>query len=212
MKKIYIFSGLGADKRVFKYLDFSDYDATFIDWIEPEVNEPIEEYAKRLTQQIPALKPILIGLSFGGIMATEVAKHIETEKIILIASAKTKSEIPFYYRWSGALKLHKLIPTPLMKQANFFSFWLFGIKTKEDKKLLTAILNDTDPKFLKWAINAIVNWKNTSQSNNIKHIHGSADKILPMKYVNYDIEVEGGGHFMTINKSKELNQILNNLL
>lgn len=28
MKKLYIFSGLGADRRVFKYLDFSGYDVT----------------------------------------------------------------------------------------------------------------------------------------------------------------------------------------
>jgi len=212
MKKIYILSGLGADKRVFKYLDFSDYDTVHIDWIEPEVNEPIEKYAKRLTQQIHTQKPILIGLSFGGIMATEVAKHIETEKIILIASAKTRNEIPFYYRWLGVIKLHELIPAQSMKRANFFSFWLFGIDTKEDKQLLREILNDTDPKFLKWAISAIINWENTTQHKNLKHIHGSADKILPIKYVNYDVEVKDGGHFMTINKFNELNQILKYLL
>lgn len=212
MKKIYIFSGLGADKRVFKYLDFSSFDATFIEWIIPEEHETIAQYAKRITEQIHTPKPILIGLSFGGIMATEVARHIEIKQIILIASAKTKDEIPFYYRLSGKLRLHRLIPTQLMKQANFFSFWLFGIKTKQDKKLLEEILNDTDPKFLKWAINTIVNWKNTTQHKNIKHLHGDADRILPIKYIKSNIEIKGGGHFMTINKPEEINQILKDLL
>lgn len=212
MKKIYIFSGLGADKRAFKHLDFSGFDATFIEWIAPAGQEPIEQYAKRITQQIHSEKPILIGLSFGGIMTVEVAKHINTEKIILLASAKTKDEIPFYYRWSGKLKLHRLIPAQLMKQANFFSFWLFGIETKQDKRLLEEILNDTAPKFLKWAINTIVNWKNTTQHENIKHLHGDADRILPIKYVKCNVEIKGGGHFMTINKPEEIIQILKDLL
>jgi hypothetical protein len=33
-------------------------------------------------------------------MAVEVSKQIDAEKVILIASAKTKKEIPFYYRFS----------------------------------------------------------------------------------------------------------------
>lgn len=208
MKKLYIFSGLGADRRVFKYLDFSGFDVTFIEWIAPKNNEAIEEYAKRLTEQIHSEKPILIGLSFGGIMATEVAKQVQTEKIILIASAKTKNEIPFYYRFLGALQLHKLVPAQLMKQANFFSFWLFGIKKEEDKKLLKAILHDTDSKFLKWAIHAIVSWKNTIAPQNHVRVHGSSDKILPLQFVKADKRVEGGGHFMTINKPEELSLII----
>ncbi|MCU0467110.1 MAG: hypothetical protein MUF58_00795 [Arcicella sp.] len=34
MKPIYLFSGLGADKRVFEELDFFEYDPTFIQWIQ----------------------------------------------------------------------------------------------------------------------------------------------------------------------------------
>ncbi|WP_395064819.1 alpha/beta hydrolase [Flavobacterium sp.] len=212
MKNIYIFSGLGADKRVFKYLDFSNYNATFVDWIVPNKKETIEKYAKRLSQQITTKNPILIGLSFGGIMAVEVGKCIEAEKIIIIASVKTKNELPFYYRFAGFFKFHKLLPTKFMKKANFLSFWLFGISNKEDKKLLTEILKDTDENFLKWAIAIIVNWKNTFVPNNIKHIHGTSDKILPIQFVKSDVKVNNGGHFMTINKHQELNIILNNCI
>lgn len=34
-QKIYIFSGLGADERVFKHLKFSSFEPVFIEWIEP---------------------------------------------------------------------------------------------------------------------------------------------------------------------------------
>ena len=212
MKKIYVLSGLGADKRVFNKIDFSNYDTTFIEWIMPTENETIKNYAFRLTEQIKTEKPILIGLSFGGIIATEIAKQIETEKIILIASAKTKYEIPFYYRLAGKLKLNKLLPTKILKKGNFISYWFFGATNQEDKKLLAEILKDTEPKFLTWAIDKIANWKSETEHKNLIHIHGTADRILPIRNTNFDIKVLNGGHFMTINKPKELTEIIRNEL
>lgn len=210
MKNLYVFSGLGADKRVFQKIAFSEYNTTYIEWILPNKNENIESYAKKLTKKIKHEKPILVGLSFGGIIATEIGKLIETEKIILIASAKTKTEIPYYFRIAGKLKLHKLLPSKLMKMPNFFSFWFFGTESKNDERILREILKDTDTTFLKWAIDKIVNWKNETEHNNLVHIHGTSDRILPIKYVNCQIKVKNGGHFMTLNKSQEINNILKN--
>ncbi|GAB3512250.1 hypothetical protein GCM10027341_52750 [Spirosoma knui] len=212
MKRIYIFSGLGADERVFKDLDFSGFEVTFIRWIQPQLNETIEEYAKRLTQQINTARPILIGLSFGGIMAVEVAKLIATSKVILIASAKTRQEIPFYYRLAGQLRLHKLLPTALLKRPNIVSDWFFGVHSQEDKQLLAAILRDTDSHFLRWAIDKIVTWTNQKPPQNLTHIHGTADKILPFRYIASDLMVIGGGHFMTVNKAGELTKAVRGLL
>lgn len=212
MKRIYIFSGLGADERVFQYLDFSGFAVTFIRWLQPLQSETIEQYAKRLTQQITAIRPVLIGLSFGGIMATEVAKLIDIEKVVLIASAKTRQEIPFYYRLAGQLRLHKLLPTSLLKQPNVLSNWFFGAHSREDKKMLAAILRDTDGQFLRWAIDKIVNWKNRISHPNLTHIHGTADRILPFRFVVCDFKIDGGGHFMTVNKAQELTQVIRALL
>lgn len=207
-KEIYIFSGLGADERVFQQLDFSDFNATFIKWIVPLPKETIEHYATRLLDQITTAKPILIGLSFGGLMAVEVAKQIAAEKIILIASAKTKNEVPFYYRYAGHLGLHKLLPIRLLTSSNFVTDWFFGTTSPSDKQLLKQILMDTDPAFLKWAIDKVANWTNQTHIINIFHIHGTSDKILPLKFVTCDQEIENGGHLMTLNKADELNKIL----
>lgn len=212
MKDIYLLSGLGADHRVLQDLDFSGFNATFIKWIQPLENELIEDYAKRLTEQIITQNPIIIGLSFGGIMAVEIGKLIDTERIILIASAKTKFEIPFYYRFAGSLGLHKLLPANLMKQPNFISNWFFGTESKKDKVLLASILRETDSKFLKWAINKIVNWQNVIIPLNLKHIHGTADRILPYRFVLADVKIGGGGHFMTMNMVDELNREIRKIL
>jgi len=207
-KELYIFSGLGADERVFQRLDFSGFSTTFIKWIVPQNKETIENYATRLLDQITTTKPTLIGLSFGGLMAVEVAKQIDTEKVILIASAKTKKEIPFYYRFAGQFGLHKLLPTRLLKSSNFITYWFFGTNSTFDKELLKQILIDTDPTFLKWAIDQVTRWTNQTLTKNIYHIHGTSDKILPLSFVKCNSTIKNGGHLMTLDKASELNQIL----
>ena len=212
MKTIYVFSGLGADERVFNKTDFGDNKVVFIKWIVPEKKESMAFYSLRLTSQIKTTEPVLIGLSFGGMMAIEVAKHIATKKIILISSAKTKHEIPFYFRLAGKLALHKLIPSKALIRINLFTNWFFSSRTREDKKMLSAILRDTDPVFLKWAIAKIANWQNVVLHKNLVHIHGSADRILPIKYVKCDIKIDKGTHLMIVSKAGKVNERLLTIL
>lgn len=212
MQTLYLFSGLGADKRVFQYIDFSGFDIRFIEWIVPEKEENISQYAQRLTAQIPDKNPILVGLSFGGMMAIEVAKWTNPTKVILIASAKNYQEIPFYYRILGKLTLHKILPIRLFKQANTLSYWFFGAKTEAEKQLLADIFQDTDSHFLAWAIDKILTWENTTIPANLLHIHGTKDQILPICFVKSDIQIENGGHFMTINEAERVSLEIKNAL
>ncbi len=211
-KDLYIFSGLGADERVFQNLDFAGYNPVFIRWIAPEANETIAHYAGRLLEQIKSPKPTLIGLSFGGMMAMEVSKLIDTEQVLLISSAKTNEEIPFYYRLAGQIGLHKILPYSVLKHSNFVTDWFFGASSAFDKQLLKQILDDTDPVFLKWAIDKVVRWTNRSYPKNLIHIHGSRDRILPARFVKWDEIIQGGGHFMVLNSSNEVNALLRRYL
>lgn len=212
MKKVYIFSGLGADERVFKYLDLTGLEVTFVKWIKPQVNEKLADYAKRLSAQIKDENPILIGLSFGGIVATEMSKIIPTEKLILLSSLKTRNEIPLLYRIAGKLNLHKIIPYSLLKSNTFFNRWLFGIIRKNDKDLFQKVLADTDIDFLRWAINVIVKWDNQLLHPQLYHIHGSKDKILPIRNAGNVIVIENGGHLMVLDKAKQVSEALHKII
>ncbi|MBI3259412.1 MAG: alpha/beta hydrolase [Ignavibacteriae bacterium] len=211
-KNIYIFSGLGADGRMFQKLDFSGYTAIHILWQTPLSYETIEQYTSRLLDQVLTNKPILIGLSFGGMIAIEAAKQINTEKVILISSAKTKNEIPFYYRIFGKLILHKILPSRLMRHSNFIIHWFFGISASVDKALLRKILEDSDPIFMKWAIDKILRWENSIEPNHCEHIHGTSDRIIPYRNVTCNHKIIGGGHFMTVNKSEDIKSKIRDLL
>jgi pimeloyl-ACP methyl ester carboxylesterase len=208
-KNIYLLSGLGADERIFQHLDFGELTPIFIKWITHEKDELIQDYALRLTAQIKTKKPIILGVSFGGMLAVEIAKLIDCQKVIIVSSAKNRKEIPLYYRLFGRINGHKLIPISLFKSANFLTYWFFGMREKKEKKLLKSILNDTDKTFLKWAINAIVSWQNEAIIPNLSHIHGASDRVLPIKNKDeIDAIIPNGGHLMVYNKADLVNQIL----
>ena len=212
MKNIYVISGLGADERVFFKTNFGNNKVTHIHWLTPLQNESIEAYALRLCTHIHDKNPILVGLSFGGMMAMEVAKHIATEKIILISSAKTKHELPALYKNAGKLNLHKLIPSYFFKSANVFTNWAFSNRSKNDKRVLAEMMKDMDMVFLRWAIDKILHWKNETIHENVVHIHGTADRILPYKNTKDTITINGGLHLMIITKAGEVKKILREIL
>lgn len=202
MKDIYIFTGLGADERVFHKINFGNNRVTHIKWITPNANESLTQYAQRLTQQITTPLPILIGLSFGGMVAIEVAKCVAVAKIILISSAKNKSEIPPYYKWAGKVRLHKIINASLLVRANKLTNAFFSVRSADDRKIISSMMGASNVVFLNWAIDKIVHLQNTTTHANVVHIHGTADRILPFKYVQPTIAIKGGRHLMIMNKAK----------
>ena len=205
---IYIISGLGADKRMFQNFSFEGYNVIHIDWILPLENETLQNYALRISENIKDENAILIGLSFGGILSVEISKIKKFKKVFLLSSAKTKFEIPFYYRFLGKLNLLRIIPSSILKRVNSLTYLVFGAKTNAEKSLLEDIVRNTDERFLKWALHQIMNWKNENYSENIVHIQGDIDLILPHIFVKYDYLIKGGTHFMTLNQSKEIETII----
>lgn len=202
-------SGLGADERIFTRLEFPGYAVVFLPWIQPKRKETLASYAQRMAQQIPENAPFLLGgISFGGMLATEITKVRKPEQLILFSTAKTYREIPLLYRVGGRLGLHRLIPNRLLKRAKGLAYYLFGVHEPADKLLLKTIMFECDPSFIRWAMGAIVRWKNTEVPENFMHIHGTMDNILPYKNVNEAIAVKHAGHFMTHTHAGEVNRVL----
>lgn len=206
MKELFLISGLGADRRVFQFLDLSGYRLHHVDWITPWINESIEHYSKRLLEQIPAKKPTLIGVSFGGIMAIEIARQIETEKVILISSVRIRSELPWYFRLGEKIKYHKILSVSSKKPHGFIMNCLFGVKTESEKKLLKTIVAETDPFFLKWAVDKVAGWKNMELIPNVITIHGTKDRIFPKREGHYMLK--GGGHFMIVTNAQQVTEYI----
>lgn len=201
---IYAIPGLGADERVFERLSIK---AKPVQWLKPEYNETFEAYVQRLCGCIDTSTPfILLGVSFGGMVAVEMNKFVQPEKTILISSAATKEELPVIIRWIRKGRIFRFIP--LFKPPLFVARYIFGVNTSRARKLLENILKDTDPKFLKWAIGKIIYWNNREIPANLIRIHGEKDRLLKMKKkVEYEV-VKNGGHFMVVEQAEEVSRII----
>ncbi|MBT28069.1 MAG: hypothetical protein CMO01_00300 [Thalassobius sp.] len=205
--KIYAISGLGADERVFKFLKL-DCELIPLHWIAPQKNESIESYALRLSKNIDSKhKSIgIIGVSFGGLVATEITKIINPKFTILISSAETKDELRSIYRLIGKTNFVKLIPSSFFQLPAFLQPILFGTS---NSKLLNQIIADTDLKFTKWAISQLVSWKNKERLKNCLKISGTKDLLLPhSSYGNVEL-IKDGAHFMIVDRATEISEIIN---
>src|SRR3982751_617609 len=137
---VYFISGLGADWRIFSKLRLpSSVTIKYIEWLEPLRRESLNDYCKRLTGQINTKeKFMLVGLSFGGMVAIEIAKLIAAEEVILLSSIATSKELPLYMRVINRIKLHTIFPASLMKRCTLVIYWLFNARTQKEQELLRA--------------------------------------------------------------------------
>lgn len=213
LKPIYFISGLGADERIFQWLRYDGYRPVHIRWISPERGESIEHYTERLIAQIEDEQPIVVGLSFGGMIAIEIGKQIKTEKVILLSSVKNRAEIPLYFKMFRVLPIHRVAPFKSLLWAFYWlAYWLFSPEGTDQKALLKTVLIETDPHFLKWALHKVVVWRNDEVPENLVHVHGKRDRIFPCRFVTPDYTVENSGHLMVMNRAEEISNLLEALI
>lgn len=173
----------------------------------------MSSYASRLSEQIPDPDPVLVGLSFGGMIAMEITKLRPVKKIILISSARFRSELPPYFRMLGYLKLHRMLPFPLIRALGQFpGIYLFGPAQDTSRRLLKTIIRQTDKRFFLWALDRIGSWDNTAIPHHITEIHGDRDHMLPIGYVRENIRIRGGGHLMVWDRAEEVSAYLQRLI
>lgn len=204
---------MGANSEVFERLNLDEYNLNFIDWIIPNNNEPLGEYAKRMAKDIDESKPVvLIGMSFGGIMVQEISKFIEVEKIVLISTVKTRNELPTLYKISSALNLHKLIPSSFFHNTKLMARTLFGKSSKTIVKTIERYFTMRDIRYSRWAMDKVVNWKQTIYHKNLLHLQGTKDSVFPAKYIGDATFIKDGTHLMIFNKASEVNKHILNFL
>src|SRR5688572_23680654 len=146
---------MGADERAFKHIVIPPpHKMIHLKWISPLKNESLPSYAIRLAEGIDTSEKFsIVGLSLGGMMASEIANHLKPQHTILISSIPVSSHLPVYFKMFGKLKLHRLLPVSFLKRASKIKR-LFTNETGEDKKMIRQMILETDDGFIKWSMHA----------------------------------------------------------
>ena len=207
---IYLIPGVGADETVFSRLTFpKQFEVKYLEWLPLNQHEKLDGYVERLSKKIsPDTQPIYLGLSFGGIVASELSKLIPAKKVILISSIKTHYERPLRMSLLELFPLHRFLPGKMALDSKLWHDWAFGKTTAEEQVLIDNMIKNVDLAFNEWAVHQAINWENKAPVDNILHIHGDRDKIFPTSFMRDYTCVPGGTHFMIVSKANEVSEII----
>lgn len=208
---VYFMPGMAASPKIFENIKLPEdqFEVIFLEWCLPLDNEPIKDYALRMVRHITHENPVLIGVSFGGVLVQEMADIIKVRKVIIISSVKCNAEFPRRMRFAKRTHIYRLFPTRMMQRVEWLSKIAVGNNMITRKlQLYEKFLSVRDKKYLDWAFKTILLWDRTEPNLKVVHIHGDKDEVFPPKYLKDYIPVKGGTHIMIINKFKWINENL----
>ena len=206
--------GLAASSMVFENikLDSKKYSLHRIDWIQPKSNESIKCYCLRLSKKIKHNNPILLGVSFGGIIVQELNKIINIKKLIIVSSVKSHNEFPILYKIARDYQLNNVLPFGMFDNFIKFSLKLNINKLYKRIDLAERYLTERNEIYLEWAVWSLLNWKQEKYRPDLIHIHGDKDKVFPIENISKCIKIKGGRHEMIILRAKWFNENLPSLI
>ncbi|MCV6631414.1 MAG: alpha/beta hydrolase [Flavobacteriaceae bacterium] len=211
---IYLVPGMAANASIFDnlVLDNKQFELYKLEWFVPEPKMSMREYALKLLENVKDESPVLLGVSFGGVVVQEMAKYCNPQKVILVSSIKTKSELPPKMRFAAMTNIHKLLPTRLISNVELLAKYALGEKIKSRLDLYKTYLSVNDPEYLNWAIDKMMHYDNKEVLSNCVHIHGDKDPVFPIKYIKDCVVVENGTHIMILNKARRISMEIHRIL
>jgi pimeloyl-ACP methyl ester carboxylesterase len=208
---VYFMPGLAASSTIFEYITLPEdqFEMILLDWFLPQNKETLQQYALRMTKQIKHENPVLIGVSFGGILVQEMSTLIPTRKTIIISSVKSNKEFPARMLLAKKTMAYKLIPTSLLANIETLVRYAFGEHIVAKRiKLYEKYLSLREKSYLDWSIENVILWSRSKPDENVVHIHGDKDGVFPIDKIKKCIIIKDGTHIMIINKFKWFNENL----
>jgi len=214
LKTLYLFSGQGSDFRIFSQICFdSGYKIVNIRYPVPAKKTTLKQYAQLLKDQIDTnCHYSFVGVSLGGMICCELMDEMHPKKVIIISSAKCRSELPLRYRFQKNIPVYKLLPKGILKLGAKVLQPIVEPDRKKFKAIFKSMLAKKDKMFLKRSIGMIVNWDKKKHNEQILHIHGTKDHTLPIRKLKPTIVVENGSHMMTLTRAEDIQMLVNEIL
>ena len=205
---IYWIPGMCADAKIFEpYIkDLSNFQHKVFNWYEPKsLNQDLSSYSDYFVSEIVDENPIIVGVSFGGLVALKMAKKVSFSKIILLSSMANYQAKPFLFKALHKMGLARIVSYLCASNLERFLTFYYGKKYSKQKKLYDTFLPYRNKKYLFWAFIQNIIWMGkTNLSPNLYSIHGENDEIFPIGQNHYDHLVEKASHVMIVTHQKTI--------
>jgi pimeloyl-ACP methyl ester carboxylesterase len=204
------FSGMAADASILAPQMAAFPNLLVPEWPQPIEDESLSEYCERLAEKLRPHGAVAIGgVSFGGIVALEVAQFLKPPCVILIASVRGPSEMPWRIRALGPfLPLLTFMPIRWMQ-------WLAGAAPLWSSVFAGVVkqFRQADPVTLRWSIRQIFHWKQAATlACPLFQIHGDRDFVFPVSKTKPQVIVQGGGHLISVTRGRQVNEFVQSCL
>ena len=180
---VYFMPGMAANPSIFEFIQLPEdqFKIHWLTWLIPTSNESMQDYSKRLIENIHHENIVLIGVSFGGVIVQEIAKYIKVRRLIIISSVKCRDELPKKMKFASKTGVYKILPIGLLDYIDHLEKIAVNDYLKKRAKLYRQYLSVRDKYYLSWAIQNMVNWDCSTINPEIIHIHGDKDVVFPME-------------------------------
>jgi pimeloyl-ACP methyl ester carboxylesterase len=197
---IILLPGLGLDERLYATQRVEFPGIRVPDWLTPRYFESLADYAGRMAEAVNPGEPCFVGgMSFGGMVALEMSRHLDCRGCFLISTVRSARELPFWARFLGPWAWTLPPRTDLIVAAGATAvLWTIGRILPPRWKLFCAHLSKTRAPLLPWACRAAVSWKPLPTTCPIYQIHGDRDPILPHCLTRPDWVIPRGGHLLPL--------------
>lgn len=211
--QLILLPGLGTDHRLLEPQRREFPQLAVPAWIPPQGNESLPDYAGRMAANVrPADDAPLIlgGVSFGGMLAYEMARHLKPHAVVLIASCRTRRGLRPVYR--AGRRLLPLIPVRAWDVAKLLAGPFVRLQAGVPagrRKLAVAMFRESDSRFMHWVLRAILHWHpHPLEGTPVCQIHGGRDLLIPARRVEADQVIPDGGHLINVTHAGHVNAFL----
>ena len=204
---LYALPGLGADERIFSRIRWP-LPLRYLPLLPQEKGDTLPAYAARMAAGIEGDRSaILLGLSFGGVVAQEIARIRPVQQLLLLSTIKSAAEKPPLFRLMRFLPLYEL--SRGRWRIRSLPLWAprFGVRSPEEIELLRAMFSEVDDTYRMWAIRQIIDWNPPPEpAAPYAHLHGTKDQVFPARYLHGAQLIPGGNHFMVYQEAERVGE------
>ncbi|MGL4399625.1 MAG: alpha/beta fold hydrolase [Luteolibacter sp.] len=200
--RVFLLPGLGATADL-----FADYQFPFlncaVDYPAPCLpDEGFADYARRLVAE-NGIRPgdSLIGMSLGGMLACEIARHIFIRKLTLVSSGTDSQHLRPVIRRMRPLS--RVVPWKFIQRAPFPTPLL-----SHTRRRALAMLRAADADFLPWACLHAADFHCPVRHPDLVQIHGDRDPVFPISRQAVHHIICGGDHLMLLSHRREIEPLL----
>jgi pimeloyl-ACP methyl ester carboxylesterase len=212
--RVVLFSGMGADHRLFRSIRIPETEIVTPDHADPAPGENLMQYAARIADGL-SIQPddIVGGISFGGMLAGEIARQRRVAGLILLGSCLRPDRLPRSYRWIE--RLGCFIPDFALSCRSWRPLvrWRFAPITRDAETCLIEMASRYPAAQIRAFGRMIMGWAGVDEvSCPVLSIHGDSDRIIPLRSASSDIILKDAGHAFTLTHAEQTSSAIREFL